>query len=305
MDQVSLTKYEPCIIAILSSKLQHVQNAITEYVLPLIDTDVQFSPDSASSCTFVSDDVTILAHAMLPTCAGHGYTLVITNQQLGNDIWEALTGDANPRGPVGVGPLEYETLRIESGLPSYGSEFGSEKDNQAPGPLELHLAPLLDLEKGCYLGQEGVASVVKNPRGPPRLLYSVVFDDESNAYESDNDDNLTTISQVGQDLFVLGSNEEISVGTITSIAEPSGTGDATIVGLALVRRADSILKQMKNLDIHVGESSFRETNPAVANEQGIIAPPPLDPLDGLEVIVGGTFTVGKLQMVPSRRFRLG
>ena len=55
----------------------------------------------------------------------------------------------------------------------------------------------------------------------------------------------------------------------------------------------------------MGDSSFRETNPATASGQGIIAPPPLDPLDGLEVIVGGTFTVGKLQMVPSRQFRLG
>ena len=106
-------------------------------------------------------------------------------------IWEALTGDGNPHGPVGIGPLEYETLRIESGLPSYKSEYGNEKDNRAPGPLELHLGPLLDLEKGCYLGQEGVASVVKNPRGPPRLLYSVVFDDESNVYETGIDDNLT------------------------------------------------------------------------------------------------------------------
>jgi folate-binding Fe-S cluster repair protein YgfZ len=305
MDQVTLTKYEPRVITIFSSKLQHVRNAIAEYVLPLVDEEIQFSPDSTSSCMFVSDEVTILPHGVLPTCAGHGYTVIITNPQLGNDIWEALTGDANPHGPIGIGPLEYETLRIESGLPSYRSEYGNEKDNRAPGPLELHLSPLLDLEKGCYLGQEGVASVVKNPRGPPRLLYSVVFDDESNVYETDNDDNLTTIPQVGQELCVLGSNEEISVGTITSIAEPSGTGDATIVGLALVRRSDSILKQMQNLDLEVGESSFRETNPAITRGQGIIAPPPLDPLDGLEVIVGGTFTVGKLRMVPSRRFRLG
>jgi hypothetical protein len=38
---------------------------------------------------------------------------------------------------------------------------------------------------------------------------------------------------------------------------------------------------------------------------GIIQPPPLDPLDGLEVIVGGTFTVGRLRMVASRRLRAG
>mmetsp|Transcript_35235 Transcript_35235/g.85405 ORF Transcript_35235/g.85405 Transcript_35235/m.85405 type:complete len:130 (+) Transcript_35235:1675-2064(+) len=37
----------------------------------------------------------------------------------------------------------------------------------------------------------------------------------------------------------------------------------------------------------------------------MIEPPPLDPLDGLEIVVEGTFTVGKLSMVPSRRFRMG
>ena len=88
----------------------------------------------------------------------------------------------------------------------------------------------------AILGKKGVASVVKNPRGPPRLLCSVVFDDESNVYETGIDDNLTTIPEVGQELFVLGPNEDIPAGTITSIAEPSATGDATIVGLALVRR---------------------------------------------------------------------
>ena len=162
MDQVTLTKYEPRIITILSGKLLHVQNAIAEYVLPLLDTAIQFSSDSSTStCMFVSDDITILPHGLLSTCAGHGYTLVISNPRLGNDIWEALTGDANPHGPIGVGPLEYETLRIESGLPSYGNEYGNKQDNKSPGPLELHLAPLLDLEKGCYLGQEGVASVIE------------------------------------------------------------------------------------------------------------------------------------------------
>ena len=302
MDQVKLTKYEPQIITILSTKLQDVQEALTKFVMPTVDAEWKF-PSNANGCVFVSSDLTIVPHAILPKCTGVGYSLVITNQELGKRVWEALTGDENPDGPIGIGSLEYETLRIESGLPAFGNEFGNEKDNKAPGPLELHMQSLLDMDKGCYLGQEGVASVSKNVRGPPRILYSVVFDDEANVYENGDSDNLTTLPQVGQELFVLGSNEEINVGTITSIAEPSGTGDATIVGLALARRADSILKQMKDLDLEIGNSSFRETNPAIDN--GIIAPPPLDPLDGLEVIVGGTFTIGRLQMVPSRRYRLG
>ena len=251
----------------------------------------------------------MLPHAVLPACAGQGYTLILENS-LGERVWQALTSEENPEGPIGIGALEYETLRIEAGLPAFGAELtGSDKDksSKAPGPLELHWQSLLDLDKGCYLGQEGVSSVLKNPRGPPRLLYSVVFDDDTNVYnhqsEGDIDDNLTVIPQVGQELFVLGSNEEISVGTLTSVAEPGGTGEATTVGLALIRRADSVLKQMKAMNLDVGESSFRETDPASGG--GMILPPSMDPLGGLEVIVGGTFTVGTLRMVPSRRYRMG
>jgi hypothetical protein len=40
-----------------------------------------------------------------------------------------------------------------------------------PSPLELHLEAIVDLQKGCYQGQEGIASVLKNPCGPPRALY--------------------------------------------------------------------------------------------------------------------------------------
>ena len=306
MDQVKLTEYQPRIITLLSTKLKHVQEALQKYVTPLVGTDFKVPSDTTASCMFVSDDLTIVPHAVLPKCAGCGYSLVFTNHELGKRVWEALVGDENPDGPIGIGSLEYETLRIDAGLPAFGNEFGDEANKKAPGPLELHMQSLLSVDKGCYLGQEGVASVMKNVRGPPRVLYSVVFDDECNVYEHETNnesDNLTTLPRVGQNLFVLGSNEEINVGTITSIAQPSGTGDATIVGLALCKRADSILKQMNDMDLVVGESSFRETNPA--NGDGIIAPPPLDLLDGLEVIIGGTFTVGKLQMVPCRRYRLG
>jgi hypothetical protein len=158
--------------------------------------------------------------------------------------------------------------------------------------------------------------MAKNPRGPPRLLYQAVFDDTMNVYDfqsrgeltrrrsqrgarddDDDDDgrNLTRLPMVGDRLFVLGSNEEISVGQITSVAQPSSTGEACIVCLALVRRADSILKQMKQADLRISRPPLMV--------DGIIDPPPLDPLDGLEVIIGGTFTIGKLVMVPMRRAR--
>jgi glycine cleavage system aminomethyltransferase T len=307
MDEVKLDDYNPRILTLVSTKLENVQEAIKRFVMPLVVGEWKFPSETES--LFVSDKLVLLPHAVLPACAGQGYTLILENS-LGEQVWQALTGEENPEGPIGIGALEYETLRIEAGLPAYGAELtGNDKDkrSKAPGPLELHWQSLLDLDKGCYLGQEGVSSVLKNPRGPPRLLYSVVFDDDTNVYnhqsEGDIDDNLTVIPQAGQELFVLGSNEEISVGTLTSVAEPGGTGEATTVGLALIRRADSVLKQMKAMNLDVGESSFRETDPASGG--GMILPPSMDPLDGLEVIVGGTFTVGTLRMVPSRRYRMG
>jgi folate-binding Fe-S cluster repair protein YgfZ len=307
MDQVTLEKCSPRVLTLASIKLEHVQEAITRFVMPLVGEWIKFP--SLTESLFVSDKLVVLPHAVLPVCAGQGYTLIL-EKDLGERVWQALTSEENPEGPIGIGALEYETLRIEAGLPAFGAELtGGDKDKRgkAPGPLELHWESFLDLNKGCYLGQEGVASVIKNRRGPPRLLYSVVFDDDTNVYEhqsgDDKEDNLTVLPQVGQELFVLGSNEEIAVGTLTSVAEPGGTGEPTIVGLALIRRADSVLKQMKDMNLDVGESSFRETDPAGGD--GMIPPPPLDPLDGLEVIVGGTFTVGRLRMVPSRQFRMG
>jgi glycine cleavage system aminomethyltransferase T len=264
-------------------------------------------------------------------------------EQIGRNVWQYLISDDCAEGPIEAGALEYESLRIEGGQPAFGHEMTGydetkkkKKKQQAPpssalndndnsstnnnsasatttpaGPLELHYGDLLDMHKGCYLGQEGVASMVKNPKGPPRLLYHVVFDDTMNVYndyqsergrrDDDDDDgddgrssnNLTRLPVVGDRLYVLGSNEEIGCGSITSVAIPSSTGDPYIMCLALVKRADSILSQMKANDLRLPR---RVLSPV----DGIIYPPPLDVLDGLEVIIGGTYTIGKLAMVPVR-----
>jgi hypothetical protein len=137
-----------------------------------------------------------------------------------------------------------------------------------------------------------------------------VFDDDINTYETQSRgdksalENLTRMPRPGDALYALGSNEELSVGTITSVAEPGSTGKRCVVALALVRRADSIMTQMKQLDLEIERNTddFLEME---TESSGIILPPPLDPLDGLEVIVGGSFTTGKLKMVPRRALRKG
>jgi len=129
-------------------------------------------------------------------------------------------------------------------------------------------------------------------------------------------ENLTKLPQPGQKLYVLGSNEQIEVGTLTSVAEPGSTGEPTIVGMALIRRADSVLKQMQSIpDLQMPRANIGGGSAMMDMEEvmrsgggggsGIIAPPPMDALDGLEVIVGGTFTFGRLQSIPSRRYPKG
>lgn len=293
---------------------------------------------------------------------------------VGNRIWQHLVADGNPQGPVEIGEREFESLRIESGQAAFGKEMtanrvtvkkkhpvkqdhdvpnkdetanttsatttkDNEKKNQgdsptAASPLELHYQALIDWEKGCYLGQEGVTSIMKNPRGPPRSLYHVIFHDDFNIYEHQsrkdesfggektkressalpiiNDisapqksmsDNLTRAPRPGDALFALGSNEEILVGTITSVAEPGATGDPITIALALVRRADSILKQMKDRDLQIPASMSKQYS--MENEQerrweNMASASRNNKLDGLEVIIGGTFTIGRLKLVPSR-----
>ena len=235
----------------------------------------------------------------------HGVGTTATST--GHQVWNFLTGDSNAEGPIGIGAAEYESLRIEGGVPAFGREIGKLAKSS---PLELHMKDTINMDKGCYLGQEGVASIVKNPRGPPRTLYSVVFDDDINTYETQSRgdksalENLTRMPRPGDALYALGSNEELSVGTITSVAEAGSTGQRCVVALALVGRADSIMKQMKQLDLEIERiaDDFLEME---TESSGIIMPPPLDPLDGLEVIVGGSFTTGKLKMVPRRALRKG
>ena len=305
--------------------------------------------DTSSSCLLL-----ILPTASLPECATVGYTFVFvsTNDKdasitrLGQSLWSYLISEQCPNGPVALGPLEWESLRIEAGQPRYGWEYTGHVNTkqQAPktlaqkrfeketsaveaadslasstltntpaiatpaSPLELYQSSLVSLDKGCYMGQEGVASILKNPKGPPRTLYQVVFDDDVNVYDyqtrSDKQapssflENQTHLPQPGDTLCVLGSSESIVVGTVTSVAEPGSTGDfRQILGLALIKRAPAILSQMQALDLSLPDPS----DEMMALGEGILLPPPKDPLHGLEVIVRGSFAVGKLQSIPSRR----
>jgi folate-binding Fe-S cluster repair protein YgfZ len=317
-----------------------MQKSVTD-MIPLPPSTMVFPGTEQCAVWKINENAQILVvpSSGLPSVACVGYTFVFFGgtdaAKLGRNIWQHLISEDNEDGPVEVGPREYETLRIEAGQPSYSHEFGlkpvaessssssSEEEEEAEeagktkkddrtiktSPLELHWKSMINLDKGCYLGQEGIASILKNPRGPPRVLYAVVFPDDMNLYETqtrgDKSDieNLTVLPQPGQNLYALGSNKGLMVGTLTSVAEAGGTGDRNVVALALIKRADSIQKQMKELNLEI----YRDPNDSVkvdgTSGSGIIQPPPMDQLDGLEVIVENTMTVGVLRSIPSRRLK--
>jgi len=349
--QMDKTKTKSRVFTLAATKIETVQNCINQSVLPIFNTwslDSFFSfPTNEKECRrYTLSSVNggeiqfvIFEQTFLPTCISRGYTVIISDipgkgddqpSSLGSAVWERCTSEANFNGPVSLGPLEYETLRIEGGQPGFGCEMmGHLKDsddvddvkNTKVGPLELYLDNVVDVSKGCYQGQEGVAALLKNKRGLPRNLYSVSFPEEDNFYEGQEDQeeyssqqkyipNETKLPKVGDDIYVLGSNQQIKVGTLTSVGERGGTSLPETVGMALVRRAEPILKKMKEMDIElernvfIGQGRVWGDTSSVDDGSGIIMPPPLDPLDGLEVVLGNGFTRGLLRVIPRRRLRL-
>lgn len=312
LDKVEITSMEASsdMFTLASVSVQDIQKCFTKLIVPELSLEgkaADLKPLAGrNACSRVSLSTTsessllIIPSSGLNVSAGPGYTFIFLEAtSCCDDVWNYLISEECEEGPVEAGALEHDTLRIESGTPGYGMEMNC--DNYRVTPVSLHLN--VDAEKGCYMGQEGVASVLKNPRGAPRTLYHVIFDDDLNVYNyqsegefvakrTDKVENLTRLPQVGDSLYVLGSNEGIAVGTITSVAEPSSTGDKNIVTLALIRRADSIRRQMADIGIAMPVRPL--------GEKGEVLPPPFDTLDGVEVIIGGTFTVGRLAMLPGR-----
>lgn len=98
-----------------------------------------------------------------------GYTLYTAAEAL-ESLWETLMteGERFKVQPIGWDALE--SLRIEAGVPRYGTEL-----TDAVIPLEAELEHAIDFEKGCYIGQEIVARM-KYRGHPNRLLRGLEVD---------------------------------------------------------------------------------------------------------------------------------
>jgi folate-binding protein YgfZ len=74
-----------------------------------------------------------------------------------------------PPGAVPVGAAAFETWRIEHGIPRFPIDLD---EDSLPAEAGLDEAPVVDRDKGCYLGQESVAKV-RNLGHPARVVVAV------------------------------------------------------------------------------------------------------------------------------------
>ena len=106
-----------------------------------------------------------------------GYTLYIAAEGL-ESLWERLMSEGERFNVQPIGWNALESLRIEAGIPRYGTEL-----TDAVIPLEAELEHAIDFEKGCYIGQEIVARM-KYRGHPNRLLRGIEIDSVTTSPES-------------------------------------------------------------------------------------------------------------------------
>lgn len=98
-----------------------------------------------------------------PTANVGGWDAIAVSRPLGGGLpcrMLVLPGEAAPSvvaalaeaGAVEADADEWETLRVRSGGPAFGSEMG-----EPYNPLEAGLIGAIDFTKGCYIGQEVIA----------------------------------------------------------------------------------------------------------------------------------------------------
>ena len=113
---------------------------------------------------------------------------------------------------------ELEGWKIRQGIPSFGKELNGETN-----PYELGLADTINLDKGCYLGQEAMAKFFRSKSLKYQLRYWEAYG---------KNDNL----QTGKIFFNTNKNEgyKKNVGVVTSSIR---VNDNFFNGLALIKKS--------------------------------------------------------------------
>ena len=166
-----------------------------------------------------------------------GWTLYTAAEALA-PLWEVLMAEGVRFNVQPIGWNALESLRIEAGVPRYGTEL-----TDAVIPLEAELEHAIDFEKGCYIGQEIVARM-KYRGHPNRLLRGLEVDGkptrnlQPNAKVFDGD---KEIGWVTSSTFAPTLAKEIALGYVriavteagsrVQVETSDGRVDATIVRL--------------------------------------------------------------------------
>ena len=112
---------------------------------------------------------------------------------------------------------ELEGWKIRQGIPSFDKEMNGETN-----PYELGLADTINLDKGCYLGQEAMAKFFRSKSLKYQLRYWEAYGENDNF-------------QIGKNFFNTNKNEEYkkNVGVVTSSIR---VDDNFFNGLALIKK---------------------------------------------------------------------
>ena len=112
---------------------------------------------------------------------------------------------------------ELEAWKIRQGIPSFDKEMNGETN-----PYELGLADTINLDKGCYLGQEAMAKFFRSKSLKYQLRYWEAYGENDNF-------------QIGKKFFNTNKNEgyKKNVGVVTSSIR---VDDNFFNGLALIKK---------------------------------------------------------------------
>ena len=84
---------------------------------------------------------------------GEGFDIYVPAESL-SGVWNDIMDKGRAHGILPVGRAALDTLRIEAGIPVYGTDMDEDTI-----PIEAGIWSALSFEKGCYIGQEVVARI--------------------------------------------------------------------------------------------------------------------------------------------------
>ena len=126
-----------------------------------------------------------------------------TSAEYGLRLWDLLWTAGQDHGILAGGRGAFNSLRIEKGYPTWGTDMWAEHT-----PYEAGLGPFVKLDKGPFIGRESLTAASES--GPRRRLVCLVLDDPSKLV-------------MGSEPFFVG---DVARGFVTSAAHGYAVGES-------------------------------------------------------------------------------